>query len=101
MLSLKTKELSSARDVIRSVCREIRLSFLRAWLIHTKRLTKDACQSSGGQQYAPVIRDVCPRCESSKYKKNGYIHNSKHKHHCHNCRHQFVQCFEQALIAAG
>jgi hypothetical protein len=39
MLSLKTKELSSARDVIRSVCREIRLSFSRTWLIHTKRLT--------------------------------------------------------------
>src|SRR5690349_16810221 len=27
MLSLKTEEFSSARDVIRSVCREIRLSF--------------------------------------------------------------------------
>src|SRR5215471_16490003 len=39
MLSLKTKELSSARDVIRSVCREIRLSFSRTWLIHTKRLS--------------------------------------------------------------
>src|SRR5215471_20002249 len=38
MLSLKTKELSSGRDVIRSVCREIRLSFSRTWLIHTKRL---------------------------------------------------------------
>jgi hypothetical protein len=37
MLSLKTKELSSARDVIRSVCREIRLSFSRTWLIHTRR----------------------------------------------------------------
>src|SRR5215472_15987218 len=39
MLSLKTKELSSARDVIQSVCREIRFSFSRTWLIHTKRLT--------------------------------------------------------------
>src|SRR5262245_16092851 len=38
MPSLKTKELSSARDVIRSVCREIRLCFSRTWLIHTKRL---------------------------------------------------------------
>ena len=27
MLSLKTKELSSARDMIQSVCREIRFSF--------------------------------------------------------------------------
>src|SRR5262249_47095750 len=33
MLSLKTKELSSARDVIRSVCRQIRLSFSKTWLI--------------------------------------------------------------------
>ena len=39
MLSLKTKELSSARDVIRSVCREIRLSFSKTWLIHTKRFS--------------------------------------------------------------
>src|SRR5262249_12134966 len=36
---LKTKELSPARDVIRSVCREIRVSFSTAWLIPTKRLS--------------------------------------------------------------
>ena len=37
MLSLKTKELSPTRDVVQPVCREICLSFSRAWLIHTKR----------------------------------------------------------------
>src|SRR5215475_4146977 len=37
MPSLKIKALSSAGDVIRSVCREIRLCFSRTWLIHTKR----------------------------------------------------------------
>jgi subtilisin family serine protease len=46
MLSLKTKELSSARDVIRSVCRGIRLSFSRTWLIHTKRLSVALAQPS-------------------------------------------------------
>jgi hypothetical protein len=47
MLSLKTKELSSARDVIRSVGREIRLSFSRTWLIHTKRSLL-YCNALGG-----------------------------------------------------
>jgi transposase-like protein len=46
-----------------------------------------------------IIRDVCPRCKSPKYKKNGHIHNGKQNHHCHDCGRQFVQCFEQYLIA--
>jgi IS1 family transposase len=46
-----------------------------------------------------VIRDVCPRCQSPKYKKNGHIHNGKQNHHCHDCGRQFVECFEQYLIA--
>jgi insertion element IS1 protein InsB len=46
-----------------------------------------------------VIRDVCPRCKSPKYKKNGHIHNGKQHHHCHNCGRQFVDCFEQYRIA--
>jgi insertion element IS1 protein InsB len=46
-----------------------------------------------------VIRDVCPRCKSPKYKKNGHIHNGKQNHHCHDCGRQFVRCFEQYLIA--
>jgi insertion element IS1 protein InsB len=47
-----------------------------------------------------VIRDVCPRCKSSKYKKNGHIHNGKQNHHCHNCGRQFVECFAQYLLSA-
>ena len=47
-----------------------------------------------------VIRDVWPRCKSPKYKKNGHIHNGKQNHHCHDCGRQFVQCWEQYLIAA-
>jgi insertion element IS1 protein InsB len=46
-----------------------------------------------------VIRDVCPRCQSSQYKKNGHIRNGKQNHQCHNCGRQFVQCFEQYLLS--
>jgi insertion element IS1 protein InsB len=46
-----------------------------------------------------VIRKVCPQCTSSRYKKNGHIHNGKQNHHRHNCRRRFVQCCEQYLIS--
>jgi len=46
-----------------------------------------------------IIRDVCPQCQSPKLKKNGHIHNGKQNHHCHDCGRQFVQCYEQYLIA--
>jgi insertion element IS1 protein InsB len=46
-----------------------------------------------------VIRDVCPRCQSPKFKKNGHIHNGKQNHHCHDCGRQFVESFEQYLIS--
>jgi insertion element IS1 protein InsB len=46
-----------------------------------------------------IIRDVCPRCKSPKYKKNGHIHNGKQNRHCHDCGRQFVQCFEQYLLS--
>jgi IS1 family transposase len=45
-----------------------------------------------------VIRDVCPRCQSPKYKKNGHIHNGKQNHQCKDCGRQFVECFEQDLV---
>jgi insertion element IS1 protein InsB len=45
-----------------------------------------------------VVRDVCPQCQSPKYKKNGHIHNGKQNHHCHDCGRQSVDCFEQYLI---
>jgi insertion element IS1 protein InsB len=46
-----------------------------------------------------VIRDVCPRCRSPKYKKNGHIHNGKQNHQCHDCGRQFVDCFAQDLVS--
>jgi transposase-like protein len=62
-------------------------------------LAKVAPQQNRGQQKAMVIRKVCPQCTSSKYKKNGHIHNGKQNHHCHNCGRQFVQYCEQYLIS--
>src|SRR5262245_34924125 len=52
----------------------------------------------GGQQKSMVIQDVCPRCHSSKYKKNGHIYHGKQNHQCRACGRQFVECFEQSLI---
>jgi hypothetical protein len=46
-----------------------------------------------------VIRDVCPRCYSAKYKKNGHIHNGKQNHQCHDYGRQFVDCCEQYLVS--
>jgi IS1 family transposase len=46
-----------------------------------------------------VIRDVCPRGQSPKHKKNGHLHNGKQNHQCHDCGRQFVGCFEPHLIS--
>jgi insertion element IS1 protein InsB len=46
-----------------------------------------------------VIRDLCPRCQSPEYKKNGHIHNGKQNYQCHNCGRQFVDCFEQDHVS--
>jgi hypothetical protein len=46
-----------------------------------------------------VIREVCPRCKSAKYKKNGHIHNGKQNHQCKVCGRQFVDGCEQYLVS--
>jgi insertion element IS1 protein InsB len=46
-----------------------------------------------------VIREVCPRCQSAAFKKNGHIHNGKQNHQCKDCGRQFVDCFEQYLVS--
>src|SRR5262249_26970701 len=51
------------------------------------------------QQGAGTRPDVCPQCQSPKFKKNGHIHTGKQNHHCHDCGRQFVQCFEHYLIS--
>jgi insertion element IS1 protein InsB len=37
-----------------------------------------------------IIRDVCPACGSTRFKKNGHTHNAKQNHHCQACGRQFV-----------
>jgi insertion element IS1 protein InsB len=64
-------------------------------------LTKNTGSEVGGQQKSIVIRDMCPRCQSSKYTKNGHIHNGKQNHQCQNCGRQFVKCFAQSLLSDG
>jgi transposase-like protein len=46
-----------------------------------------------------ITRDVCPQCQSPKYKKNGHIHDGKQNYQCKDCRRQFVDCFEQNLVS--
>jgi len=76
-------------------------SDIHVMLVKRFRVTVDQNASPwhGGHQQTMVIRDVCPRCKSSKYKKNGHISNGKQNHHCHDCGRQFVQCLEQYLIS--
>jgi transposase-like protein len=62
-------------------------------------LTQNASHASGGQQQAMVIREMCPRCQSPKYKKNGHIHNGKQSHQCQDCGRQFVDRFEQDRVS--
>jgi insertion element IS1 protein InsB len=46
-----------------------------------------------------IVRDACPACGSTRFKKNGHTHHGKHKHQCKACPRQFVQCSEQSLIS--
>ena len=46
-----------------------------------------------------IVRDACPACGSTRFKKNGHIHNGKQNHQCKTCPRQFVQCSEQCLIS--
>ena len=55
--------------------------------------------ASGGQHKIMVIREVCPRCQLPKYKKNGHIHNGQQHHLCHDCRRQCAACLEQYLVS--
>jgi insertion element IS1 protein InsB len=62
-------------------------------------LTNDIGQEAGGRQKTMVIRDMCPRCQSSKYQKNGHLHNGKQNQQCEDCGRQFVEGFEPSLLS--
>src|SRR4029453_530390 len=46
-----------------------------------------------------IVRNACPACGSTRFKKNGHTHNGKQNHQCKACPRQFVQCSEQYLIS--
>lgn len=47
-----------------------------------------------------VIRDRCPQCGSTRYKKNGHLPTGKQNHRCQRCGRQFVLQAEGRQIAA-
>ena len=46
-----------------------------------------------------IVRNACPACGSTRFKKNGRTHNGKQQHQCKACPRQFVQCAEQYRIS--
>ncbi len=46
-----------------------------------------------------VIRDCCPQCNSTHYKRNGHLYNGKQSYRCKGCGRQFVRAFEQRLVS--
>ena len=46
-----------------------------------------------------TIRDCCPRCKSTIFKKNGHIHNGKQNHLCKKCGRQFVLNPTQRIVS--
>jgi insertion element IS1 protein InsB len=46
-----------------------------------------------------VVRDACPGCGSTQFKKNGHIHRGKQHHQCKTCGRQFVASAEERIIA--
>jgi insertion element IS1 protein InsB len=45
-----------------------------------------------------VVRDACPGCGSSQFKKNGHIHSGKQTHQCKACGRQLVASAEERII---
>lgn len=46
-----------------------------------------------------IVRDACPACGSTRFKKNGHTPNGNQKHPCKACPRQFVQRSEPYRIA--
>jgi insertion element IS1 protein InsB len=46
-----------------------------------------------------IVRDACPACGSTRFKRNGHTRNGKQKHQCKACARQFVECAEHYRIA--
>jgi transposase-like protein len=46
-----------------------------------------------------VVRDACPGCGATQFKKNGHIHSGKQNHRCKACGRPFVASAEERIIA--
>src|SRR4029450_9171607 len=47
---------------------------------------------------ATIVRDACPACGSTPFKKNGHTHNGKQNHQCKALPRQFVtEASEQSI----
>jgi IS1 family transposase/transposase-like protein len=47
-----------------------------------------------------VVRDACPACGSTQFKKNGHIHSGKQNYQCKACGRQFVVSTEERIISS-
>jgi insertion element IS1 protein InsB len=47
-----------------------------------------------------VVRDACPACGSTQFKKNGHIHSGKQNYQCKACGRQFVVSTEERIIVS-
>jgi insertion element IS1 protein InsB len=45
-----------------------------------------------------IVRDACPACRSTRFKKNGHTRHGKQNHHCKACGCQFGSTAENRLI---
>jgi insertion element IS1 protein InsB len=46
-----------------------------------------------------VVRDTCPGCGSTQFKKTGHIHSGKQNHQCTACGRQFVTSAAERIIS--
>src|SRR5262249_42353568 len=53
---------------------------------------------TGRSPAAMVVRDACPACGSSRYKKNGHTRHGKQNHQCQACERQFVAMADDCRI---
>jgi insertion element IS1 protein InsB len=47
-----------------------------------------------------IVRNACPACGSTRFKKNGHTRHGKQNHHCKACGYQFGSTAENRLITA-
>ena len=46
-----------------------------------------------------MIRNACPRCEETDYKKNGKAHRGKQNYHCRRCGREFIRDLDRDPVS--